>query len=493
MSDVETWWRELTTAALIGTSRRPVPALPDLGFVARTDAPPEELALDSAALGAAVHHAGRVAEARSAPTPAEPDELQVAPDRANQLLDLLVDQPPAGARLRPQLVDHWLRVAGEARYRLPHRMLAPILTLATEHDALRAATVPTLDARGRWLAHLNPLWAWVDTLVAEGGQGFDPARLVREWRELPSAERGAALASYRLADPAAARELLLTTWSVDGAKDRQTSIAALVNRLGPDDEELLESALDDRAGSVREAAQRLLDGLPGSPRGQRLAARLRPLVHTTGMLKRGLDAELPDDPDVAGVRDGLGKPPGRRSRRGWWLEQLAAGAPLSVWTDVSGVGVVATVQRLNNEDALAGIRRATLARRDGEWAIALVEEVWDTTLLGVIPPVERDRIGVDRLSQELKPAQLTEVAGCLPGPWSSAVSRGIVRTLARQEDSSFALSMLAPYLATHLHPDTIGELTIWLNSTEHPGGVETRLRNIIQFQSVKSSITEAFR
>lgn len=224
-----------------------------------------------------------------------------------------------------------------------------------------------------------------------------------------------------------------------------------------------------------------------------MAARLRPLIHTTGMLKRSLDAELPDDPDAAGVRDGLGKSPGRRSQRGWWLEQLAAGAPLSVWTEVSGVGVAATAQRLGNEDALAGIRRATLARRDAEWAIALVAKGWDAALLRVIPRVERDRIAIDRLSKKLKPAELTELAGSLPGPWSSAVSHGIIRALARQEDSSFALSGLAPYLATHLHPDTIGELTTWLNSTEHPGGVETRLRNIIQFQSVKSSITEAFR
>lgn len=493
MSDVETWWRELTTAALIGTSRRPVPALPDLGFMARTDAPAEELALDSAAIGAAVRHAGRVAEIRSAPELAEPDELRLAPDRANQLLDLLVDQPPAGARLRPQLIDHWLRVAGEAGCRLPHRLLPRILTLATEHDELRMPTVRTLDARGRWLAHLNPLWAWVDTLVADAEEGLDVARLVRDWAELPSAERAAALSSYRLVDPVAARELLLTTWSVDGAKYRQTSIAALANALGPEDEDLLESALDDRAGAVREVALRLLDGLPRSQRARRMAARLRPLIHTTGLLKRGLDAELPDDPDAAGVRDGLGKSPGRRSQRGWWLEQLAAAAPLPVWTEVSGVGAAATAQRLDNEDALAGIRRATLARRDAEWAIALVAKRWDASLLSVIPRVERDRIASDRLSKQLKPTELIELAGSLPGPWSSQVSQGIVRALSRQEDSSFALSVLATQLATNLHPDTIGTLTTWLNSTEHPGGVETRLRNIIQFQSVKSSITEAFR
>lgn len=493
MSDVESWWRELITAALVGTSRRPVPPLPDLGFAARTGVPAEELALDSAALGAAVRFAGRVADARAATEPAEADELRIAPARATQLLDLLVDQPPAGVRLRPQLIEHWLNVADGAGHRLPHRLLPKILTLATEHEILRRATVRTIDARGRWLAQHNPSWAWVDVVAAEAAPGFDAARLVREWSELPSADRGEALAAYRVVDPTAARELLLSTWPVDGAKDRQSSIAALVSGLGRDDEELLESALDDRAGSVREVALRLLDGLPESPRARRLAARLRPLVHTTGMLKRGLDVDLPDDPDAEGVRDGLGKPPGRRSRRGWWLEQLAAGAPLSVWTEVSGVGVAATVQRLDSEDALAGIRRATLARREAEWAIALIEKAWDPTLLAVIPPTERDRIAGDRLSHKLKPAELSQLVDSLPGPWSSVVSHRIVRTLARQEDSSYALSLLASHLATRLHPDSIGDLTSWLNSQEHPTAVATRLRNIIQFQSVKSSITEAFR
>ena len=31
MSDLDTWWRDVGNAALLGTARRPVPPLPDFG------------------------------------------------------------------------------------------------------------------------------------------------------------------------------------------------------------------------------------------------------------------------------------------------------------------------------------------------------------------------------------------------------------------------------------------------------------------------------
>ncbi|HXH79804.1 DUF5691 domain-containing protein [Nocardioides sp.] len=498
MSDVDAWWRELTTAALIGTSRRPVPDLPDLGYAARAGASPEVLALDAAALGAALRHAGRLPQTRPETDAAQADSRPVAPARAVQLLDLVLAQPPAGARNRSALVEHWLRTADEGGCRVPHRLLPSILDLATEQGSLRGPALKSLDARGRWLAELNPVWGWAlggDGSPADAVEGwtFDSARLERDWDELSSVDRGVALQACRRVDPGAARELVLTSWAVDGAKDRLASIAALRVGLGPDDEELLESALDDRAGSVRDTAQGLLDGLPGSRRAERMRARLVPLVRATGLLKRGLEVDLPDDPDPAGVRDGLGKPPGRRSQRGWWLEQLAAGAPLAVWTDMSGVGASATVERLADEDALAGIRRATVARRDAEWATALIDKRWDPALLAVIGHVERERIVAKRLSPKLKPGELTQLVEALPGPWSSEVSRDVVRALAQQEDPLHVLSASGSRLAENLHPDTVSDLTRWLERKGHPSGVETRLRNLIQFQSVKSSITEAFR
>ena len=59
---------------------------------------------------------------------------------------------------------------------------------------------------------------------------------------------------------------------------------------------------------MREEACRLLDRLPGSARAARMADRLRPLLTTHGTLRKHLEVGLPDDPDDAAVRDGLGDP-----------------------------------------------------------------------------------------------------------------------------------------------------------------------------------------
>jgi hypothetical protein len=56
------WWHDLGSVALLGTARRPVPALPPLGLFSVAldpEARSEEALLSSAALGAAALRAGR--------------------------------------------------------------------------------------------------------------------------------------------------------------------------------------------------------------------------------------------------------------------------------------------------------------------------------------------------------------------------------------------------------------------------------------------------
>ena len=69
------------------------------------------------------------------------------------------------------------------------------------------------------------------------------------WARLPSTDRVAVLAGVRAHDPAAARELVRSTWATDSARDRRAHLEALRIGLGPDDEPLLEDGLDDRAGT----------------------------------------------------------------------------------------------------------------------------------------------------------------------------------------------------------------------------------------------------
>ncbi|GAA2166763.1 hypothetical protein FHX52_3965 [Humibacillus xanthopallidus] len=506
MTGFDAWWREVGNVALIGTARRPVPPLPDLGpaqVQARAEgARREEALLDSVAIGAAALRAGRRLNHADPPAAAPDDRRPVAPRRAVQLLELVIAQPPAGAQQRSGLLTHWLRAADDAGCRVPHALLPGLLDLATGTRELRRPTAAVLDERGRWLAGLREEWSWVAGAVA-GAQAGTASRVEGtapdpgDWARLPSPHRLAVLATVRTHEPAAARELVVSTWATDSARDRRAHLDALRVGLGPDDEPLLEAALEDRAATVREAAAELLDALPRSARSARMADRLRPLVHRTGLLGRGLEVTLPGEPDPAGIRDGLGKPPPRRSARGWWLEQMCAGAPLEVWSELTGADPSATVKRLTDAqagDALAGIRRAVRARRDPEWATALLERGWDPALVPALPRERRERVVLTRVDATTdRVHELGAVVGAVDPPWSPDFSVALLSRLRASRVGSAMVLATMPHLLTGLHPAALDPLERWIEQAGGDQTLTTNLRNLLQFHSVRRSITEAFR
>ncbi|GAA2494304.1 DUF5691 domain-containing protein [Terrabacter carboxydivorans] len=506
MSDLDTWWRDVGNAALLGTARRPVPPLPDLrpaGVRPRAvESRREDDLLDAAALGGAALRAGRRLESSEPPGAAPDDRRPAAPRRAVQLLELVMTQPPAGAAQRVGLMVHWLRAADDAGCRVPHVLLPTLLALATGSRELRRPTAAVLDERGRWLAGLRAEWAW----VADAAPGADARSASRsgaaapaadDWARLPSADRVVVLAGVRAHDPGAARDLVRSTWATDSARDRRVHLETLRIGLGQGDEPLLETGLDDRAGTVRDISAELLDALPDSARAARLADRLRPLVRRTGVLGRGLELTLPDEPDPAGVRDGLGKPPPRRSARGWWLEQICAGAPLAVWAELTGASPSATVKRLTDAkatDALAGIRRAVASRRDPDWATALLELGWDPLVVPALPRERRERAVLQRVDAlSTQPHQAAAVIAAVEAPWSPDFSVGLVSRLRASKLGSAVVVATMPHLVAGLHPAALDAVERWIESTGADQTLTTNLRNLLQFHSVKRSITEAFR
>ncbi len=506
MSEVDTWWRDVGNAALVGTARRPVPPLPDLGRAGVRDRPPgaprEEALLDAAALGGAAIRAGRRLDHAEPPDAAPDDGRPVAPRRAVQLLELVITQPPAGAQQRTALLVHWLQAADTAGCRVPPVLLPTLLELASGARELRRPTAAVLGERGRWLAELREDWSWV-TEAAAGAEARTGSRTegivptADEWARLPSTDRVAVLAGVRAHDPAAGRELVLSTWTTDAARDRRAHLDVLRIRLGPGDEALLERGLDDRAGTVREVAAELLDSLPGSARAARMAERLRPLVRRTGLLGRGVEVTLPDEPDPAGARDGLGRPPPSRSARGWWLEQICAGAPLAIWSELTGVDPSATVKRLTEAhapDALSGIRRAVRARRDPDWAAALLDRGWDASLVPALPRETRERVVLTRVDATTdRVHELGAVVGSVDPPWSADFSVALVSRLRASKVGSAMVLATMPHLLAGLHPMALDPLERWIESTGADQTLATNLRNLLQFHSVKRSITEAFR
>jgi hypothetical protein len=137
-----------------------------------------------------------------------------------------------------------------------------------------AQLVPAIGSRGRWLQELLS--------TASGAAHPAPA----DWSGLKAADAATELEQLRRSDPAAARDRLAEHWDSISAKERAAHLGILGSGLGPEDEVLLERALDDKAKTVRDAALALLDRLPASARAQRMAARLTALLRVKGLLRK---------------------------------------------------------------------------------------------------------------------------------------------------------------------------------------------------------------
>lgn len=492
------WWPELRSCALVGTARRPVPQPAELArFGSRGDEVASSVALlDALALATAARRAGqRPVVALEGPPPVDADDVEVASPVATQLLELLLGPTPPGGANRGDLLDHWFTTCAAAGRRVPDELIVDVLEHATGASALRSSAAAALGRRGRWLADQHERWWWVgaaaDADAAASASMVDPD----EWARSAAAVRVATLRAVRATDPAAGRALLASSWGTDPAGARAAHLQTLEVGLGPDDEAVLDAALDDRARGVRQVAMALLDGLTGSARAQRMDALLAPLLSLTGRRRaRRLEVALPGDPDPAAVRDGLVPPPPGRSARGFWVEQLAAGAPLDRWTSVSGEDPAATLALIDDADARAGILRAVVARHDPAWAEALIPTSADPRLLDVLPLDRRREVILAKLRAGARPRALAlaVVIDHLPAPWDAATSGAVVAAVRADTDPAIVLQQAGATLATRLDPTARAALETWLGELEEQPRLAAALRTLIQYQSVHRSITEAF-
>ncbi len=479
-----TWLDELRTAALVGTGRHAAPSPPvDLGVRPPEGLSREEELLDQAAMADVVIRASRSpahAPATTLSMPAPPDPEPEAAGEAARLLELLLTQPPVGLELRNQLVVDWLQLAEESRRRVPHRLLPALFALAETKSAVFRRLEPAIGTRGRWLQSLSK------TSVPK------PAD---ESSELRSDLAAAELERLRSSDPATARETLATHWNALSARERANRLALLATNLGSDDEELLERALDDKAKSVREVAIGLLDRLPGSLRAGRMAARLLSLVHLKGLLTKRIEIDLPRDPDEQALRDGIpsnqrGGEPDRLAR----LDTIIRGAPLEVWTSVSGRSPATTVELLKPEPrVLEGLITTAVIRKDLEWIRALLTVRTDVRLLGCLPPGEREqwleayiRNGIDQ------PLTLVPLLRDLPQPWGLGLADALLGLIAGKNGGQLA-AMLAQVLPTALPPEAVEQCRRLLERSDEDAARRRVLRDAVQYQAFRQSLTEAFQ
>jgi hypothetical protein len=423
-------WEELVSAALVGTDRR---AVADL--------------LGQAAVSTVRRRAGQRPH-RGEPLPVAPsEERPLVPHAAAARLARVLDGE------WPRLLPEWLETAASRGCRVPPAAIPRLLDHGARDRSIRPYLGVLAGARGRWLAVLNPAWAY----LMEEAAGVDPAdtRAAR-WELGTSGDRRAHLAGLRAADPAAARELLGQTWDKETPEDRSAFVAVFADGLSMADEPFLEAALDDRRREVRQQAADLLTRLPESRLAHRMAERGRRRVTWE---EDRIVAEPPEACDGAMERDGIrARPPRGTSEKSWWLQQIVARTPLTTW--ISHLG--GTAERIlalftamsatgNAGDWAREIRqgwvRAVILQHDPVWARALLKREPVADLLAILPPGERAREAAAIVRSATVDGQLIMLLGGIPGPWTGPLAQAVLdkitETSGRQPWNTGELSRLA--------------------------------------------------
>ncbi|GAA3868038.1 DUF5691 domain-containing protein [Streptomyces lacrimifluminis] len=388
-------WEELVTAALLGTERRTPPGCPP-GRQA-----PVTL-LDAAAVETVRRRAGlrpAPAAARLEPAAADP-RPPLPPAAARRLALLLADRPgtPGGSGRRGtapdlmELLPQWLAAANAHGFAAPPQVLPALLDAARGRTDLRPAALAFAGPRALWLARLNPDWRFALRSTPGGGAALPGAeeteRIQQLWQEGLFAERVSLLAAIRAREPAAARELLETTWATERAEDRLMFLDSLRMGLRAEDEPFLERALADRSRNVRATAAELLSALPDSALAARMAVRAGACValdHANSAEAGGgtrgeavLVVEAPHECDAGMERDGVvAKAPAGRGERSWWLGQLVEAAPLGSWSGRLGGRTPEKIVALPVADDWQGELhaawcRAAVRQRNADWSRALL-------------------------------------------------------------------------------------------------------------------------
>ena len=335
MSDLETVWQELLTAALLGTERHP-PALPAengvlANFLARLDSTdPQHFLLQAAGAAALYRQAGRlpVRLPLSVIQACEPDEqARCSPAAAARLATML------GGQYR-DLIPEWLTRAAAVQKRVPEELLPELLDWAESHLDQVDLVLPVLGKRGRWLAKQIP---WGEGIGAAVFAETIPAGAAQTvWQTGRKSARRMLLRKLRKSDPALALSLVSSTWSEESAEERGDFLKILEIGLSMADEPFLEEALDDRSKEVRRSAADLLARLPESRLVQRQLERAQACLkwNPGGFLRKAqIEVSLPQTLDKSMLRDGVDpnrtvKASGEKAN---WLVQILGTIPPSIW------------------------------------------------------------------------------------------------------------------------------------------------------------------
>lgn len=355
----------LAQTAVIGTSTRPfspgtlpgavASALPprrrgaEGAGVAEDVSEGTDALLDAAAAYGAVHRATIPAIPSSAArdTGWATSSRPLAPEGLRPILEQILLSRP-----QQHLLATALGMVAECGWRLPAPLLMRVLNETAYRHEDRDAVLAVVDERAAAVLRDHPVWGKrVEPLVSlPGGDSGDDS----VWRLGTTAQRLAYFRRLRAQDPAAARTLMVASWKKEKAEAREGIVEALATNLSEADLPLLEMALTDRSGGVRQAAAQVLLLLPGSglvQRAEALAAShmsvTKRFLRTTRVDCRPIevtDEVLRDEYGERGTGDpsrvDVGPPSARRTAAGYppaLLEEVVGRVPIDRWPALIGL------------------------------------------------------------------------------------------------------------------------------------------------------------
>jgi hypothetical protein len=137
------------------------------------------------------------------------------------------------------------------------------------------------------------------------------------------------------------------------------------------------------------------------------------------------------------------------------------------------------------------ILTTAVLRADLDWVRAFLEIRADLRLLRCLPAGERE-LAIRRLlrKETVQPVALVPALRDLPTPWSLPLAQDILEELMGKNGSALAM-MLAPVLPLAL-PAEAAERCRRLLERADDDARRRVLRDVVQYQSFRQSITEAF-
>ncbi len=331
------------------------------------------------------------------------------------------------------LLKIWLEQCELAHKCAESECVPALLDISVAKKELRSLILSVCGKRGEWLGRLNPQWNF---------SAPEPdAQTV--WQTGRAEERKDLLRSLRAQQPAAALELLQSSWDTEGANEKVSFLEILNTGLSESDLVWLES-LKEKGTKVNNAIQDLIKRIPASRPVQSYMALLKEAVTMKiskallGMLAK-TTVEVNEKitfPDPI-FKSGIEKLSSDKnvSDTQYILIQLIASVPPSFWNDHLKETPEAIIKLFQKEKKTAlyvpALALAAIKFRDIAWAQALVdhgdEEILENalvSLIGSLPAMERDRYALRFIKK--KPQELINMLTDFDDEWSHELAKAVL-------------------------------------------------------------------